>query len=97
MEGGTKICMYGPGRIAKMAATPVFHMLMKLGMQLRGLEFYNVCIINDDAELTLTYCTARSNLVSVCFNREHHCKNIYWENRATNDQIDRRIMFLKTV
>ena len=37
-------------------------MTLKLGMQHRVLEYYQVCS-NDDARLTLTYFTTRSNLV----------------------------------
>ena len=36
-------------------------MTLKLGMQHRVLEYYQICS-NDDPELTLTYFTARSNL-----------------------------------
>ena len=41
-------------------------MTLKLGMQHRVLEYYQVCS-NDDPELTLTYLTARSNLVPYAF------------------------------
>ena len=41
-------------------------MILKLGMQHRGLKFYEVNI-NDDPGLTLTYFTARSNLVTKAF------------------------------
>ena len=37
-------------------------MTLKLGMQHRALEYYQVCS-NDAPGLTLTYFTARSNLV----------------------------------
>ena len=37
-------------------------MTLKIGMQHRVLEYYQVCS-NDDAVMTLTYCTARSNFV----------------------------------
>ena len=39
---------------------------MKFGMQHWVLEYYQVCS-NDDPELTLTYFTARSNLVPYAF------------------------------
>ena len=39
---------------------------MKLGMQHRGLQLIIVCS-NDDPGLTLTYFTARSNLVTYAF------------------------------
>ena len=41
-------------------------MILKLGMQHRVLEYYQVCS-NDDPELTMTYLRARSNLVSYAF------------------------------
>ena len=41
-------------------------MTLKLGMQHRMLEYYQVCS-NDDPGLTMTYCTARSNLVPYVF------------------------------
>ena len=41
-------------------------MTLKLGMQHRVLEYYQVCS-NDDPGLTLTYFTARSNLVPYAF------------------------------
>ena len=41
-------------------------MILKLGMQHRGLKLYKVCI-NGDPGLTLTYFTARSNLVPYAF------------------------------
>ena len=41
-------------------------MILKLGMQHQVLEYYPVCS-NDDSGLTLTYFTARSNLVPYAF------------------------------
>ena len=41
-------------------------MTLKLGVQHRVLEYYQVCS-NDDSELILTYFTARSNLVPCAF------------------------------
>ena len=41
-------------------------MILKLGMQHRGLKLYKV-YINDDPGLTLTFFMARSNLVSYTF------------------------------
>ena len=41
-------------------------MTLKLGMQHRVLEYYPVCS-NDDPGLTMTYFTARSNLVPYAF------------------------------
>ena len=69
----------GPGHMTKMAAMPIYGknlkkifsgtkklMTLKLGMQHRVLEYYQVCL-NDDPGLTLTYFTARSNLVPYAF------------------------------
>ena len=44
-------------------------MILKLGMQYRELTFYKV-YINNNPGLTLTYFTARSNLVTWAFLRE---------------------------
>ena len=50
-------------------------MTLKLGMHHRVLEYYQVCS-NDDPGLTLTYFTARSNLVPYAF---------VWEKGKTMD------------
>ena len=50
-------------------------MTLKLGMQHRVLKYYLACS-NDDPELTLTYFTARSNLVPYAF---------VWEKGKTMD------------
>ena len=50
-------------------------MTLKLGMQHRMLEYYQV-YSNDDPGLTLTYFTARSNLVPYAF---------IWETVKTMD------------
>ena len=50
-------------------------MTLKLGMHHRVLEYYQVCL-NDDPGLTLTYFTARSNLVPSAF---------IWEKGKTMD------------
>ena len=50
-------------------------MTLKLGMQHWVLEYYQVCS-NDDPGLTLTYFTARSNLVLYAF---------VWEKGKTMD------------
>ena len=50
-------------------------MILKLGMQHWGLKLYKVCI-NSDPGLTLTYFTARSNLVLYAF---------VWEKGKTID------------
>ena len=74
-EGGTKVYINGPGRMTKVAATPIYGknpskiffsrtggpIFTKLGMQHRGL-LPIIVYINDDPGVTLTYFTARSNL-----------------------------------
>ena len=50
-------------------------MTLKLGMQHWVLEYYQICL-NDDPGLTLTYFTARSNLVPYAF---------VWEKGKTMD------------
>ena len=41
-------------------------MTLKVGMQLRVLEYFQICS-NDDPELTLTYFMARLNLIPYAF------------------------------
>ena len=74
---GRKVCSNGPGHMTKMAAMPIYSknlkkiffsgtkrpMTLELGVQHRVLEYYRFCS-NEDPGLTLTYFTARSNLVS---------------------------------
>ena len=50
-------------------------MTLKFGMHCWVLEYYQVCS-NDDPGLTLTYFTARSNLIPYAF---------VWENGKTMD------------
>ena len=50
-------------------------MTLKHGMQYRVLEYYQICS-TDDPGLTLTYFTARSNLVPYAF---------VWEKGKTMD------------
>ena len=50
-------------------------MTLKLGMQHRVFEYYQICS-NDDPGLTLTYFAARSNLVPYAF---------VWEKGKTMD------------
>ena len=49
------------------------------------LKLSKVCIY-DDPWLTMTYLTARSNLVACTFEWENCSKVIDWENLGTNDQ-----------
>ena len=74
--GGRKVCSRHPGHMTKMTAKPIYGknpskifsgngglISTKLGMQHRGLQAIIVCS-NDDPRVTLTYFTARSNLVT---------------------------------
>ena len=76
-DRGTKIWSNGPGHMTKMATMPIYGKKLKnlllrnqeaddLGMQHWVLEYYQVCS-SDDPGLTLTYFTARSNLVHYAF------------------------------
>ena len=81
--GGTKFCSRHLGHMTKMAAMPIYGknpskiffsrtggpIFTKLGMQHRGLQPIIVCS-NDDPGVTLTYFTARSNLVTQAFLQE---------------------------
>ena len=58
-------------------------MTFKLGMQHRVLEYYQV-YSNDDSRLTLTYFTARSNLVPYAF---------VWEKGKTMDFSETIVVF----
>ena len=80
-DAGTKACSNYLGHMTKMATMPIYGkifrkifsgtkslrpMTLKLGMQHRVLEYYEVCS-NDAPWLTLTYFMARSNLVQHAF------------------------------
>ena len=79
-DGGTKVCSRGLGHMTKMATTPIYGekpskiffsrtkglMTLWLSMKHWGLGPIIVCS-NDDPRLTLTYFTARSNLVFYAF------------------------------
>ena len=58
-------------------------MTLNLGMHHRVLEYYQVCS-NDDPGLTLTYFTARSNLVPYAF---------VWEKGKTMDFSETIVVF----
>ena len=86
MDGGTKVFSNGPGHMTKMATTSIYGkkkiftgtkrpMTLKLDMQHRVLENYQF-YSNNDPGLTLTYFTARSNLVPYGF---------VWEKGKTMD------------
>ena len=74
-DEGTKICSNGLGHMTKLTVMPIYDknikkifsgikkpMTLKVDMQHCVLKFYQVCS-NDDTGMTLTYFTARSNLV----------------------------------
>ena len=74
---GTKVCSNGPGNMTKVAAIgknlkknffsgTKRPMTLNLGMHHQVLKYYQVCS-NDDLGMTLTYVTARSNLVPSAF------------------------------
>ena len=99
-DGGTKVCSNGPGHMIKMAATPIFKkifsgtkrmMTLKLDMQHRVLEYYQVCS-NYDTVLTLTYFTARSNLVPYAFVWGKRVKLVYDLILATDDRSDKKFL-----
>ena len=81
MGWGTKACSNGPGHMTKTAAMPYMvktlkklfsgtkrPMTLKFCMQHRILDYYQMCS-NDDPGMTLTYFTARSNLIRYAFVR----------------------------
>ena len=73
-------------------------MTLKLSMQHRLLEYYQDCS-NDDSGLTLTYFTARSNLVPYAFVSEKDKTMAFSETvvvydlkLATDDQSDKKFL-----
>ena len=58
-------------------------MTLKLGMQHQVLEYYQVCS-NDEPGLTLTYFTARSNLVPYAF---------VWEKGKIIDSLETIVVY----
>ena len=75
-------------------------MTLKLGMQHQVLKYYQIPS-NDDAELTLTYFTARSNLVPYAFVWEKgktmdfsETIVVYDLKLATDDQSDKKLPLL---
>ena len=74
-------------------------MNLKLGMQHRVHEYYQICS-NDDPGLTLTYFTARSNSVLYAFVWEKgktmdfsETIVVYDLKLATNDGSDKKVLF----
>ena len=73
----TAMAIYGKN-LKKIFSGTKRPMTLKLGMQYRMLEYYQVCS-NGDPGLTLTYFTARSNLIPYAFE---------WEKGKTTDFSD---------
>ena len=79
-DGKTKVSSNGPGHMTNMATMVICGknlkkssgtktlMTLKVGMQDRELEYYQVCS-NDDPGWPLTYFTARSNLTLMLLHR----------------------------
>ena len=73
-------------------------MTLKLGMQHRVLEYYQICS-NDDPGLTLTYFTARSNLVPFVWEKGKimdfsEIIVVYDLKLATDDQSDKKFLLI---
>ena len=75
LEGGTKVCINGPGHMTMMAATPIYGKTpsKNLLLQNQWADFHETWSValgtpvhyncsNDDPGVTLSYFTARSNL-----------------------------------
>ena len=111
-DGGTKVCSNGPGHMTRMAVLPIYSknlkkvffsgtkrpMTLKLGMQHWVLEYYQI-YSNDVPGLTLTYFTARSNLVPYTFVWEKGKKIdfsetivVYDLKLATDNQSDKKFL-----
>ena len=72
-------------------------MTLKLGMQHWVLEYYQVCS-NDDPGLTMTYFTARSNLVPYAWEKGKTMDSsetivVYDLKLATDNLIDKKFLF----
>ena len=78
-------------------------MTLKLSMRHRVLKYYQICS-NDDPGLTLTYFTARSNLVPYAFVWEKgktmdfsETIVVYDLKLATDDRIDKKFLLTSTL
>ena len=71
-------------------------MILKLGMQHRGLKLYTV-YINDDPGLTLTYFTARSNLIAYRFEWEKLLQSHFMEKNLQQRTISTKKMMKKKI
>ena len=107
-DGGTKVYINGPGHMTNMAARPIYGKNLKnpllQNQKSYDLETWHVAsgtqalqiYINDDPGLTLTYFTARSNLVTCAFEwgkllkshllEETCCKGLYKLNNTVNEK-----------
>ena len=77
-------CSNGPGHMNKNQTGTKRPMTLKLGMQHRVLKYYQVCS-SDDPGLTLTYFTARSNLVIMLLYGEKVKQKIFSETIVVYD------------
>ena len=109
----TKVSSNVPGHLTEMAAMPIYDNNLKqiffsgtkrletlnLGMHHLVLEYYQFCS-NDNPGLTMTYFTARSNLVPFAFVREKGKTTmdfsetivIYGLKLATDDRSDKKFL-----
>ena len=81
MDEGTKVCSNGPGHMTKMAAMPIYGkkikkisgtkraMTLKLGMQHRVLEYYQVCSNDDWVDLDLFYGKVKFAPLCLCMGK----------------------------
>ena len=94
MACGDERCSHSQGHITNMAAMPIYdknlkHLLLwnqiadYHSLKHKVLEYYQVCS-NDDPGMTLTYFTARSNLVPYAF---------VWEKGKTMDFSETSVVF----
>ena len=112
MGWGNESCSNGPGHMTKVAAMAIYgknlkkiffsgterQMTLNFGMHHWVLEYYQVCS-NDDPCMTLTYFTARSNLVPYAFVWEKgktvdfsETIVVYDLKLATDDRSDKRFL-----
>ena len=110
MGRGNERCSKSPGHMTKMAAMPIYvknlkkiffsatkrPMTLKFCMQHRMLECYQL-YSNDDPGLTLTYFTARSNLIPYAFvwkkgKAMDFSETIVVYELATDDRSDKKFL-----
>ena len=106
-DGGKKICLNAPGHMSKMAAMSIYGKNLNKssspeqkgrwpwnGMQHWVFKYYKVCS-NDDPVFTLTYFSARSNLVPYAFVWETIV--VYDLKLATDDRSDKEFLLMSTL